>query len=160
MSTTKHKAQDGELFVGTTIVDFRGLRWTRIMARGQADWVSDTGILSQHLPYDKDVLTLEKKPYIDGKKIAFMATPVLGSNDVGFGIVREADVRPGDTIFDAAFNFAVLKNVTSVERKTIRKRGVVRDVTVATGKHGVTHILSEANYVARGLGADLNSYTA
>jgi hypothetical protein len=158
--SSKHKAQDGHLYVGTTVVDFRGMRWTRISRRGQADWISDTGTLSQHLPFAEDVLSVEKMPYTGGAEIAFKATPVLGSSDVGFGIVREADVRPGDTIFDSAFSFLRMKNVVSVERKAIRKRGVVREVTVATGKHGVTHILSEANYVARGLGDDIDSYTA
>jgi hypothetical protein len=158
--SSKHKAQDGDLGTGSTVVDFRGLRWTRIMYRGQADWISDTGTLSQHLPFGRDVMTVEKSVVGRESKRAFTATPILREDSVGFGIVAEADVKPGDTIFDPAFSFLRLKNITSVERKEVRKRGVVREVTVATGKNGVTHILSEANYVARGLGDDIDSYTA
>lgn len=156
----KHKALHGHLYVGTTVIDFRGLRWTRIARRGQADWIADNGTLSQHLPFSEAVLTVENMPYTGGNKIAFKATPVLGPSDVGFGIVRESDVKPGDVIFDSAFNFVQLKNIVSVERKNVRKRGVVREVTVATNKNGTEHILSEANYVARGLGNDINSYVA
>ncbi|MGW8431323.1 hypothetical protein ACWGJ9_09365 [Curtobacterium citreum] len=157
---TKHKAQDGDLAIGSTVVDFRGLRWTRFMYRGQSDWISDTGTLSQHLPFGRDVMTVEKSITGRDARRGFAATPVLGPNSVGFGIAGEADVRPGDTIFTRGFNSAELKNVVSVERKSIRKRGVVREVTVATDKRALTHILSEANYVARGLGDDIDSYTA
>jgi hypothetical protein len=158
--SSKHKAQDGAYGPGTTIVDYRGLRWTRIMSRGQADWVSDTGTLSQHLPFAHDLVTLEKNAVISETRRAFAATPVLRPDSVGFGISAEKDVQVGDTIFHANFLTVIAKNVVSVERKEVRKRGVVREVTVATGKNGVTHILSEANYVARGLGDDIDSYTA
>jgi hypothetical protein len=158
--SAKHKPQDGDLGPGATVVDFRGLRWTRIMARGQADWVSDTGTISQHLPFGRDVMTVEKNAIISETRRAFAATPVLRAHSVGFGIAAERDVQPGDTVFHANFLTVIVKNVVAVERKPIRKRGVVREVTVATDKRGITHILSEANYVARGLGDDINAYTA
>lgn len=158
--SSKNKAQDKGLGPGTTVVDYRGLRWTRIMARGQADWISDTGTLSQHLPFDRDLMTLEKQAIVTETKRAFDATPVLRRDSIGFGIVAEADVLPGDTIFYRTFDVPILKNIATVERKSIRKRGVIREVTVATDKRGITHILSEANYVARGLGDDIDSYTA
>lgn len=154
-----HRPLNKDLWVGTRVTAADGRVFTRIGWRGQADWITPAGKQHQHLPVDD--YTIDYKPKWHDHEAAFKVTPAFtGEGGKGFGVVSHVNLQPGDVIFAEGFTLALSKELTSVEWSSRGWGSNKEDRLIgrtAKGGYVSTH---RVNYIARGLGDQLNDYVA
>ncbi|WIE80968.1 hypothetical protein [Curtobacterium sp. MCSS17_016] len=150
----KHYPENIDLKLGARVKDSAGTVYTRFAARGQADWITADGVQHQHLPV-KD-FEVEYNPKKDDVAAAFSVTPAFrGKDGVGFGVVRDTDITPGDIIFYDGFKLILTNEVLSVHQQVVAGEDRVQ----IRGRGDFFHVVERLVYVARRTGP-IKQYTA